>query len=109
MRIELVQSGGIAYFPGLSRPLVLELDRLDPAAARVLVSRIEAADFFHLPARVGKAPAGAADCQSYRLTLEHAGRRHSVQALIPVQHPELRALIEAIEQLRRPPATPADR
>ncbi|MES2817548.1 MAG: protealysin inhibitor emfourin [Pseudomonadota bacterium] len=101
MHIELVRTGGIAFFPGLNRPLVLDLECLEPAAAQHLSTLVEAADFFHLPACLGRAPPGAADCQSYRLTIEHAGLRHSVQATIPLQHPALAALIQAIEQYRR--------
>lgn len=106
MRIELAQTGGLAYFPGLNRPVVLEVDRLDSPVAQELKGLVKAADFFNLPPLLGKPSPGAADCQSYRLTIEDGGRRHSVQALVPLQNPALAALVQAIQKHKKAAAKP---
>ena len=106
MRIELAQTGGIAYFPGLNRPVVLDVDHLDGPVAQELKRLVEAADFFNLPPLLGSPRPGAADCQAYRLSIEDGGRRHSVQALVPLQNPALTALVQAIQKQRKAAAKP---
>jgi emfourin len=116
VRIEFSLEGGIAYFPGLNRPVTLEVEQLDAAAAQALMRRIDAARFFDLPAAVGTAPRGAADLQHVTLTIEDAGRRKTVRILVPVTDPALDALVRDVQQhvkamraARGPRAGPAGR
>ncbi|MET1079799.1 MAG: protealysin inhibitor emfourin [Pseudomonas sp.] len=104
MRIELNQSGGLAFFPGLNRPLTLDLEQLDRETADRLRQLVEAADFFHLPARLECATAGRADCQTFVLSIEDGARRHRVQTSVPISEPALAALIEALQRLKAKPA-----
>ncbi len=53
MRIEFTLEGGIAYFPALSKPVAIEVDRLETAAAQELKRLVEAAHFFDLPGDCG--------------------------------------------------------
>jgi hypothetical protein len=99
VRIEFTQEGGIAYFPALSKPVGIEVDRLDEAEAQELERLVEAAHFFDLPATVGEPAKGAADYQYYTLTIEASGRKHSVRVLVPAQDPALRELIQAVQKL----------
>ena len=87
MRIEFAQTGGIGYFPGLNKPVTVDVDRLDPAQAEELKRLVEAARFFDLPASIGAPARGAADYQYDLLTVEDGGRRHTVRVLVPVEDP----------------------
>jgi hypothetical protein len=98
MRIEFSQEGGIGYFPGLNRPVTVDVERLDEAEAEELKRLVEAARFFDLPASIGVPARGAADYQRYILSIEDDGRRHTVRALVPVEDPALRELVEAVRR-----------
>ncbi len=89
MKIEFKKEGGIAFFPGLSKPVPLDTDNLDKAEAEEIKRLVEATHFFDLPASVGEPAKGAADYQHYSLTIEEGERRHTVRVLVPPQDPAL--------------------
>jgi hypothetical protein len=94
MRIQFITEGGIAHFPGLSKPVIVDSDQLPAGEAAELTRLVEAARFFDLPAVVGKPPRGAADYYQYSITIEHAGRRHTVQLTDFVEDTYLRQLLD---------------
>jgi hypothetical protein len=98
MRIEFTQAGGIGYFPGLNKPVMVEVDQLGKEEAEELRRLVEAARFFDLPAAVGAPARGAADYQYYILTVEDGRRRHTVRVLVPVEDPVLDDLVRAIQK-----------
>ena len=98
MRIEFTQTGGIGYFPGLNKPVTIEVDQLDKEEAEELKRLIEAAGFFDLPTTVGSPARGAADYQYYILTIEDGGRRHTVRVLVPIKDRGLNDLIRVIQK-----------
>lgn len=100
MRIEFKREGGLAYFPGLSRPRSVESRELPPAQAEALEAQVRAARFFELPSVVGASSPGA-DRMRYTLSIEENGRRHTVQFLDPVEEPQLRALLELVQKLEK--------
>jgi hypothetical protein len=93
MRIQWKTEGGLAYFPGLSRPVTLESSTLPEAEAAAVRRLVEAARFFDLPPTVGTPARGAADYHRYTITIEDGGQRHTVQATDPVEDPTLQALL----------------
>ena len=101
MRIDFVEEGGLAYFPGLRKPVTIDVEQLEPGERAGLEQLVADAGFFELPPNVGRAAPGAADHQHYRLTIEDKGRHHSVRMLVPVDDPALRALVTAVEGLVR--------
>lgn len=101
MHIEFTETGGIGYFPGLNKPVAVDVDRLDKNGAEVLKRLVEAAHFFDLPANIGVPPRGAADYQQYILAIEDQGRRHTVRVLVPVEDPVLRDLVQAVQKYAR--------
>jgi hypothetical protein len=103
MLIHFQIDGGIAYFPGLSKPMTVDTASLPPAEAAKLEDLVRAAGFFTLPSRIG-GTTGAADVRTYTISVEHAGQSHTVKAVEPVADPSLQSLIDALAALRRGPA-----
>jgi hypothetical protein len=93
VRVQFKTEGGIAYLPGLSRPVTIDSDQLSPEEAAELKQLIEATDFFDLPANVGPSPRGAADYRQHTVTIEQGGRQHTVQLNDLVQDTHLQRLL----------------
>jgi hypothetical protein len=98
MRVTIATEGGLAYFPGLAKPVVIETDQLDPVDAARLGDLIEAARFFEQPKQVGQAALGAADLQRHTVTIELKGRQHTVEILEPINDVGLRELVRFLQQ-----------
>lgn len=100
MRIFYQREGGVAYFPGLSRPLEIDTGALPAAQAARLEELVAAAAVF---ARASAPPPrpGAADVVTYTLRVEEGRRRTTLRLQDPVGAPELRALLDYLEELRR--------
>ena len=96
MRIVHQRSGGLAYLPGLQRPVEIDGAALDATTCAHLRQLVEAAGFFDLPASVGRLPRGGADQQSETLTIEDDGRRHSVHLTAPPAEGPLHDLLQAV-------------
>ena len=101
MRIEIRTQGGIAAFPGLSTPRVLETDAAPAEVADELAQLVEAADFFKLPSRVSSLPPGAADFRYVAITVEDEARSHTVEAVEPIDDAALRRLIDRVRDAAR--------
>jgi hypothetical protein len=97
MRVQFKTEGGVAYFPALSAPLIIDSSTLPAETARTLERLVEEARFFELPAQVGTLPRGAADVQHYTVTVEERGRSHTVRMVEPVTHPDLRPLLDYLQ------------
>ncbi|WP_040262654.1 protealysin inhibitor emfourin [Pseudomonas massiliensis] len=97
MRISYSESGGVAFFPGLSKPRTLEVDRLPPPEQQELRQLLEASRFFALPeSRQPKtSPRGA---QHYTLTVSEGDREHTVCLLAPVQSGPLQGLVQCVRK-----------
>ena len=93
MHVQFTTEGGIAYLPGLSKPVAIGSEQLSPAEAAELKRLVEAAHFFERPAQVGSTPRGAADYQRYTIVVEEGERKHTVQLTDPVQDPDLQKLL----------------
>lgn len=99
MRIEFSQVGGIGYFPGLNKPVTVDVDRLDKKDAEELKRLVDAARFFDLPATIGVPARGAADYQHFILTVEEDdGRRQTIRMLVPIENPTLHELVRAVQK-----------
>jgi hypothetical protein len=111
MRVQFTTEGGIAHFPGLSRPVVIDSDQLSQEEEIKLRQLVEAARFFDLPEKAVPPPRGAADYYRYTITIEEGGRQHTVQLSDPVQEPALQQLLVFLrtkaKALRAPGRTPA--
>jgi hypothetical protein len=103
MRVTLSRSGGLAYLPGLSRPITLETSSLDAVARSTLEQLVKNARFRELPSQVGSAPPGAADYRTYEITVEDESGTHTVKAVEPIGDPALQSLVNFLEHHGRAP------
>jgi hypothetical protein len=101
MRIEFQNEGGIAHFPGLARPVVIDSDALSEEEATELKRLVKAARFFEQPRGVGTPRRGAADYRQYTITVEEGGRQHTIQVADPVEDPELQPLLRFLQTKAR--------
>lgn len=99
MRIEFKREGGVAYFPGLSRPVVIDTDRLSPEEAEHLHSLVEASRFFDQPDQAGTPKPGAADYRQYTIHIKAGERDHTIHLVEPIADPGLRSLVQHLQKL----------
>ena len=100
MRVELQTEGGVAYFPGLAKPVVVDSSDLPQAQATQLQQLIASTHFFDLPAASRSLPKGAADTRRYTITVEEGRRRRTVRLNDPVEDTQLQALIDFLQSQR---------
>lgn len=96
MRLTLTVEGGLAYFPGLSRPLLVDSERLPEAEVQELKRLVVEARLSERSARV-QAPPGAADYYQYTLTMQEGRRRRTVSFTDPIEDPALVALVDYLK------------
>jgi hypothetical protein len=101
MRIQFKMEGGIAYFPGLSKPTTIDSDELPNQESDELKRMLNAARFFDLPAVIGTPAPGAADYRQYTITVEDDGKQHAVRLTDPIEDPNLQALVTYLKTLRQ--------
>ena len=97
MRIAFHIEDGIAYFPGLSRPMVIESDVLAEEDASVLKRLVKAAHLFERPMIVGPPRRGAAAYRQYTITVEEGGRQHTILLADAVEAPTLQQSLRFLQ------------
>lgn len=100
MRLELKTSGGIATFPGLQKPVVLDTETLGAPESAEVTRLVEAAQPRTLPPHL-PSNKNVRDARTYVLTVEDAGERHTLTRSEPLAEPELAALIAFIRKHAR--------
>jgi len=100
MHVELQTDGGIAFFPGLNKPVVLNSSDLPKDQADQLQQLIDSTRFFELPVASRAQPKGAADMRGYTITVEDGRRRRTVRLSDPVEDSGLQALIAFLQAQR---------
>ncbi len=93
MRVQLNIEGGLAYFPGLNKPITIDSNALPPQEANKLKQLLDGAHFFDLPPVMNTPAPGAADYRKYTITVDDDSKHHTVQLIEPVQDPNLQALL----------------
>jgi hypothetical protein len=97
MRVIFQTEGGIAHFPGLSRPVTIETEQLPEPEAAKLRELMDAARLLDRPAHIGKAGRGAADHRQYTITVEAQDRQYTVRLTEPVEDPDLQRLLRFLQ------------
>lgn len=101
MRVEFKSEGGIAHFPGLSQPIIIDTAALSGEESRRLSGLVAASGFFDLPPTVDQPRPGAADYRRYIITITDGPRHQSVQVYDPIHHQELRSLVDYLKAKSR--------
>ncbi len=97
MKIHLERHGG---FTGIPLKISLDTERLDPAEGRALLDLVASSGFFSLPEKLPQAGPGA-DRFQYKITIEDAGSRHTLEAGESSLSPALQAMVQQILVHRR--------
>ena len=105
MRIVFTTEGGLAFFPSLSMPAVIDSHDLSVAEAAELERLLDSARFFDLPQDSRALHRGAADYRQYTITVEQGRRRHTVRLMDPVENPQLQVLLDLLRRHAQRPAT----
>ncbi len=100
MRISWQETGGLAAFPGLSRPRTVDTEELGPDARREIEDLLAAAHFFELTAAYNGAPTGTRDVRTYTITVEDGGHSHTVRRPDPLQDDGLAAVVRWLRARR---------
>jgi hypothetical protein len=97
MQISISQSGGVAYFPGLSTPRTLDVNNLSDADQQELRQLVEASGFFQLSGD-SQAEQQAPNCLSYTLSISEKGRQHTVCFQAPGSSGPLESLLHCVRR-----------
>jgi hypothetical protein len=97
MKITLMASGGFAYIPALSKPVVIDTAQLDPQTCNQLESCVRDVRFFDQPARPDAPARGAADYRTYTITVQDGPRIHTVQVIDPIKDVNLQRLVSILQ------------
>jgi hypothetical protein len=108
MRVIYKSDGGFAFLPGRSQPFTLDSRTLPEAEAGQLQTLVERARVLEQPSSVEQPPILAPDARRYTITVQVGRRRRTVCAADPIGDPELRALVEFLEHVRREHAAPPE-
>jgi len=106
MHIDFKTEGGVAYFPGLSKPFTLDSNSLPAAQAEQLQQLVTKARLLEQPnaskAAKSTARTRAVDGRRYTITLEEDGHKHTLQFADPITDPDVQALVDFLNDARRP-------
>jgi hypothetical protein len=94
MRIDFRIDGGVAAFPGLSRPVTIDCDALPAAQTAHLRGLIDRADFFTRPPT--PPTTAAPDARAYTIAVDDAGLCRTLTVTEPIDNPALRDLVSAL-------------
>jgi hypothetical protein len=97
MKIQFRVEGGLAHFPGLSKPLEIDSASLPPEEAARLKQLVDDASFFDLPSNTAP-PRGAADYRQYTITVQDGRRKHTARVPDPIENADLQALVDFLNK-----------
>jgi hypothetical protein len=86
----------------LARPFVIDTATIDSRDGEELELLIQAIQFFDLPPQLETAAKGAADYQTYCITVQDGTRSHEVRLTDPIEDARLERLVSLLQGLARP-------
>lgn len=102
MKITFEVSGGFAPIPAFSKLVTVDTAQIDQPIAAQLQLLIQQSHFFEQPAQVDTTVKGAADYQTYTITVEDDGQTHTVQLTDPITDANLERLVTLLQNFGRP-------
>jgi len=102
MKITFEVSGGFAYFPAHSSPVIIDTAQIEPQVTDQLESLVRESRFFDQPARIETTAKGAADYQTYTITVQDGTHVHTIQLTDPINDTNLEQLVSLLQVMARP-------
>ncbi|UOQ69641.1 protealysin inhibitor emfourin [Hymenobacter volaticus] len=102
MKIDFKMEGGFAFLPALNKPVTIDTTQLAPHVAKQLEFLVRESRFFNQPAQTRTAAKGAADYQTYTLTIEDGPRAHTIQLTDPIADANLQGLVAHLRTMAQP-------
>jgi hypothetical protein len=95
--------GGLAPFPGLSKPFTVDAAELSPTDADELAKLVAESGFFELPDSppAGSTGWGGPDARTYTVAVTTGDRVRELTLTDPLPNTALRALVNFVEARRR--------
>jgi|SRR6516162_6210876 len=93
MRITFQSQGGVAFFPKLNLPVIIDTAQLPAEERSKLEGLLQSTRFFALPPSIGQRRRGAGDMREYTIKVEDGRQDNTVRVTEPFDHPELEQLI----------------
>ena len=100
MEIVLETSGG--FIAGMGGAVAVDTTQMEAKAAEKLESLVQDARFFDQPAQASSPPPGAADYQTYTITVRDGAQHHRIEVTDPIADASIAQLVLALDTLRRP-------
>jgi len=100
MRIQLTMEGGIAFFPGLNKPIIVDTEALSQHDQAEVQRLLQETHFFELSDNALAPSYEGADRQRYTITIEDDDTSHILRLVDPIQNPHFQALVQYLRQLR---------
>jgi hypothetical protein len=94
MRIDFRMDGGLAAFPGLTRPVSIDCDALPPGETARLRALVERADLSATTHRRRAAP--TPDARTYTIAVDDGGECRTVTVSEPIANAAMRDLVAAL-------------
>ncbi len=95
-------SGGFAYLPAFSKPLMIDTALINAQVANQLETLVRNARFFEQPVQSGVTTKGAADYVKYTITVEDGSQIHTIQLTDAVTDANLRELVSQLRIMAHP-------
>jgi hypothetical protein len=110
VKVQFQMEGGLAYFPGLAKPVTIDTGELPADQAQALEGQINAADFFNKSSTTDRKAGMGADMQQYTIKVTDGARQNTLKLQDPVEDPQLQTLLNnlrktAIQVIRARAAT----
>lgn len=99
MRIKLKTEGGIAFFPGLAKPVTIDTGEVGTQVREELCRLVESARFFDRPQP--EPPTRGADRRTYTVTIAEEGRERTLRLTDPVGDPGMSELLGKLRELAK--------
>lgn len=98
MKIVFRVDGGFAVFPGLARPVTIDVDSLPAADAAQLRAAVDRSRFFDRAEPTAQAP--APDMRHYEVTVEDGAKSRTLTIPESTADADLKSLVALLEQQR---------
>jgi emfourin len=100
MRVEFKTEGGVAHFPGMGRPVVIDAERLTPEESSALQNLVDGARFFEID-DPPPPPSSARDYLQYTITITEKARRRTLRVTDLTADASMQRLIQYLRAVAR--------